>query len=81
MQANDVVNVRIRAETGEEARLTKARVVRLEREGVRVEIDGSTETHLVSADDVEQRVCLPWKPKDLADHLIIFRRRHGRTDE
>jgi len=81
LQTNDVVNVRLRAETGEEIRLTKARVVSLERDGVRVEIDGSTETHLVSADDVEQRVCLPWKPKDLADHLIIFRRRQGRTDE
>ena len=31
-------------------------------------------------EDIEKRVSLPWKPKDLRDHLIVFRRRQGNSD-
>ena len=34
---------------------------------------------LVPLERVERRVTLPWKPRDLSDHLIVFRRRRGRA--
>ena len=31
--------------------------------------------------DVEQRVQVPWRPRDIADNFIVFRRRIGNTEE
>ena len=30
---------------------------------------------------VRQRVSLPWQPRDIADHFLVFRRRRGREQE
>ena len=49
---------------------------------MRVEIeDDHKDSRIVSLEDIEQRVQDPWKPRDLADNLVVFRRRIGRTDE
>ena len=40
-----------------------------------------TEKRIVELKDIEQRVQVPWAPRDLADNFIVFRRRLGRTDE
>ena len=36
---------------------------------------------LVQREDIQQRVTLPWKPRDLSDYFVIFRRKHNRHDE
>ena len=45
--------------------------------------DENTETQcrVVGLKDIEQRVQVPWKPRDLADNFVVFRRRLGRTEE
>ena len=60
----------------------RARILQLEADGVRVAPDDDElEPQLVNLDDVEQRVQVPWKPRDLAENLVVFRRRVGRTEE
>ena len=92
---NDIVNVRLRSndvETEEKNEeedallpLRRARVLQLLPEGVQVQLDDGEETdaekRIVELKDIEQRVQVPWKPRDLADNFIVFRRRLGRTEE
>ena len=91
---NDIVNVRVRArdvyaEEKEEdealSPLRRARVLQLLPEGVQVQLDDGErtepQTSVVALKDIEQRVQVPWKPRDLADNFIVFRRRLGRTEE
>ena len=60
----------------------RARILQLEENGVRVAFDDDyKESRLVYLEDIEQRVQVPWKPRDLADNLVVFRRRIGRTEE
>ena len=83
LAANDIVNVRYGRSYGDEPRpLYRARVLQLEENGVRVAFDDDyKESRLVYLEDIEQRVQVPWKPRDLADNLVVFRRRIGRTEE
>ena len=85
LRENDVVNVRVPGEGNRaadaEGVLRRARVVGMAPKGVRVRVDGMESELEVDMKNVEQRVVLPWRPKDLSDHLIIFRRRHGRKEE
>ena len=43
--------------------------------------ESDAEKRIVEVKDIEQRVQVPWKPRDLADNFIVFRRRLGRTEE
>jgi hypothetical protein len=69
------------------APVRRARVLAFERGGLRVLLDdpelgpgfARPEGVLVPLERVERRVTLPWKPRDLSDHLIVFRRRRGRA--
>ena len=78
LQVHDVVNIRLPEDT---SNATKARVVGLEKEGVRVRVVASGEEHVLALECIEQRVVLPWKPSQLSDYLVIFRRRSGRTED
>ena len=86
---NDVVNVRVRASDADDeeapSTLRRARVIRLLPEGIQVQLDDiegtEPESRVVSLKEIEQRVQVPWKPRDLADNFIVFRRRLGRTEE
>ena len=83
LSANDIVNVRVGGVNIDEPRpLRRARVLQLEAGGVRVAIDEDEfDYRIVTLDSIEQRVQVPWKPRDLADNLVVFRRRIGRTEE
>ena len=61
--------------------LRRACVVQLEGTGVRVLVDGEASTRVLPLASIERRVQVPWKPRDLADNLIIYRRRIGRTED
>ena len=61
--------------------LRRACVVQLEGTEVRIRVDGEVPSRVVPLDAIEQRVQVPWKPRDLADNLVIFRRRLGRTED
>ena len=50
-------------------------------DGVEVMYASSNTTQTVSLEVVQQRVVLPWKPSDLRDYFIVFRRRIRDTDE
>ena len=87
---NDIVNVRQRQNDAQDSdnasTLRRARVLQLMPEGVQVEFADDEagychERRVVALEDVEQRVQVPWKPRDLADNFIVFRRRIGRSDE
>ena len=84
------MNVRVRTENGSSddentpSVLRRARVLQLVPEGVEVELgddeENESERRTVALKDVEQRVQVPWKPRDLAENFIVFRRRLGRTE-
>ena len=90
LNENDIVNVRVHAENGSSddentpSVLRRARVVQFVPEGIEIELrddeGNETERRIVTQKDVEQRVQVPWKPRDLADNFIVFRRRLGRTE-
>ena len=82
LEVHDVVNVVLPAPDGTgHAPPRRARVVALQMEGIRIRLGDTDEEHVVTKEQIQQRVTLPWKPRDLADYFIIFRRRHGRTEE
>ena len=82
LEAHDIVNVKLMDADGNmSAESQRARVVALESTGIRIRLGDSNEEHLVQKEQVQQRVTLPWKPRDLADYFIIFRRKHGREEE
>ena len=89
LSENDVVNVRLRADDAEyedtTSTLRRARVLQLLPQGVQVQLDDSKEAEpqrrVVDLKDIEQRVQVPWKPRDLADNFIVFRRRLGRSEQ
>ena len=84
------MNVRVPAEDGcsddenTPSVLRRARVLQLVPDGVEIELGddegNETEKRTVPLKDVEQRVQVPWKPRDLAENFIVFRRRLGRTE-
>ena len=87
LATNDIINVRVSAPDGSEGEtcprtVRRARVLQLEATGVRVVIENDdVESRTVPLEDIERRVQVPWKPRDLAENLVVFRRRIGRTDE
>ena len=90
LSENDVVNVRVYSNddgAGGKITLRRARVLQLVPGGVKVQLQSdpdeeqTEEPRLVNFTDIEQRVQVPWKPRDLADNFIVFRRRIGKTEE
>ena len=78
LQVHDIVNVRLPEDKTVPRR---ARVLRLDSAGIWVQVPETGETRTVQKADIEQRVRLPWKPCDLSDQFIVFRRRLGRGEE
>ena len=59
----------------------KARVDRLEPHRLQVSFVEGAAGVWVCKDAVSKRVVLPWRPEDLRDNLLIFRRRRGREED
>ena len=76
LEINDIVNARVQYSKDVPSVLQRARVVDLQADHLKVEVEHDDELHelRVKYEDIEKRVSLPWKPKDLRDHLIVFRR-------
>ena len=69
-------------ETGSELPLLRrARLLERIENGFLAQIEGFDAPQVVDQQQLRQRVSLPWKPKDLRDHLIIFRRRNATKEE
>ena len=83
LHENDIINVWWQPSETEPKVIHRARILQLHSNELIVEIAYQDELHtvLVSYTDIEKRVSLPWKPKDLRDNLIVFQRRQGRTNE
>ncbi len=60
--------------------LRRARVVRRNETGCLVLLFGETTPQEVSRAQIRRRVSLPWKPSDLRDYLIVFRRHNASKD-
>ena len=61
--------------------LRRARLLERVENGFLAQIEGLDAPQRVDLEQIRQRVSLPWKPKDLRDHLIIFRRRNATEEE
>ena len=77
VEINDIVNVYWQPAEDVPKTLHRARVFQIMQHGFRVQIEYHEKMHTVDipTEDVEKRVSLPWKPKDLRNHLIVFRRK------
>ena len=54
--------------------LLRARVEAIRHDCLDVEFTDGGNVETISPSDIRQRVVLPWQPKDLHNHLIVFRR-------
>ena len=82
MEVHDIVNVVLPTTNNENVPpAQRARVLSMGIDGIRIRLADNNEEHIVRKEQIQQRVTLPWKPRDLADYFIIFRRKHGRSEE
>ena len=50
-------------------------------DGFLAKFEGETSLRPVEYSQIRERISLPWKPSDLRDYLIIFRRRNATKEE
>ena len=81
VQIHDIVNVTIKHPETDELHHHRARVRELTADGLLVDVDGEDSPLSVPFQHVTQRLKLPWKPVDLHDYFIVFRRRNGEKNE
>ena len=77
----DVVNVSLADETSGAPLLRRARLIERTDTGFLAQVDGYESLQPVEHAHITQRVCLPWKPRDLRDYFIVFRRRNASKEE
>ena len=75
LKPRDIVNVTVRDTESGELKHRRARVREFKDSGIMAEIDGEDEPRFVHCHEITQRAKLPWKPKELYNDLIVFRRR------
>ena len=61
--------------------LRRGRILSREDFGFFVDVPGYSSHLAVKRNQIRRRVVLPWKPSDLRDYLVIFRRRNALKDE
>ena len=83
IEIDDIINIRRQREDSDLIQLVRARVVRLGQYGYYVTFpeQPNLPEEFVDIACIEERIKLPWRPRDLKDHLIIFLRRDGVSDE
>ena len=77
----DVVNVTLTDVTSDAPMTRRARLLERTDAGFLAELEGFDTPQEVQRHQITRRVRLPWKPRDLRDYLIIFRRRNATKDE
>ena len=75
------MNVRLALDDDVSKAPVRARVMNIESAGYRVLVAATNEEHVVPSENIEYVVTLPWKPSDLSNYFIIFRRKLGRNEE
>ena len=59
----------------------RASIKELTPDSLQVQYAEEENTTSVNFADIQQRLLLPWNPRDLQDNFILFRRRDARKDE
>ena len=77
----DVVNVTLTDDTSDAPMTRRARLLERTDAGFLAELEGFETPQEVQRHQITRRVRLPWKPRDLRDYLIIFRRRNATKSE
>ena len=73
---SDIVNVKF-----DEDCVRRAKVLEVHAEGFTVEMGDTGQQKFAKLTQIEQRIMLPWKPLDLRENLIVYRRRNARKEE
>ena len=81
LSPHDLVDVAVQEPGSETPILRRARILSREDFGFFVDVPGHSSRLAVKRNQIRRRVVLPWKPSDLRDYLIIFRRRNVLKDE
>ena len=81
LSPNDVVNCTVALAGDTIPRDYRARLLSRTDDGWLVEFHDGGEALEIQTSCISRRVQLPWKPADLRDYLIIFRRRNAAKDE
>ena len=78
---HDIVNCRLESTTSWPEQTCRGRLLSRTDDGWLVELSESPAPVGIPTHRITQRVQLPWKPSDLRDYLVIFRRRNADKDE
>ena len=81
LSPNDAVDVAIKEPGADTPVLRRARILDRLHSGFLVDVPGHSSRLSVSREQIRRRVVLPWKPADLRDYLVIFRRRNASKDD
>ncbi len=82
LSVGDVVNVALPEDWYAELDKEVRGVIReINAQGFLVWLDDYEQTKLIKPDCIRRRITLPWRPSDLKENLLIFRRRVGKSDE
>ena len=81
LSPHDLVDVALHEPGSETPVLRRARILDRLDSGFLVDVPGHSSKLTVARDQIRRRVVFPWKPSDLRDYLIIFRRRNASKEE
>ncbi len=81
MTLGDIVNVLVSDPTTKQTLPHRAKLLDIGEDGFKVQLDDCEEPRIVNLEDIQQRVRLPWHPRDLRDYLIVFRRRNASKED
>ena len=76
LKVGDIVNV-----SQNKGPPRRASIKELTPDSLHVQYAEEENTTSVNFADIQQRLLLPWNPRDLQDNFILFRRRDARKDE
>ena len=81
LSPNDAVDVAIQEPGADTPVLRRARILDRLQSGFLVDVPGHSSCLSVTREQIRRRVVLPWKPADLRDYLVIFRRRNASKND
>ena len=84
LQINDIVNVpglHAPSDASLGIDVVRARVLAIQADGILIRVQQESENRLVAKSQIQARLTLPWKLRDISHALIVLRRRNRMTDE